>query len=97
MVERQVTPMPSRSNPGIQPTRTPAPTPEEQKTIFRSISGCTVKPAVLSLVPPLNQQYTCKEIDNWYPSPCPTALFFKRRVFAVRLHRVVAAVSTSIA
>ena len=31
MVEKQVTPMATRSNFGIHTTRTPAPTPEEQK------------------------------------------------------------------
>lgn len=76
MVEKQVTPMPSRSNPGIQPTRTPTPTPEEQKTIFRSISGCTVSPAVFSLVAPLNEQDTCKEIGN-VPKPLPNSIFFR--------------------
>ena len=60
MVEKQVTPMATRSNSGIQITRTPAPTPEEQKTFFTSIPGCTVKPAVLSLVTPLTEQCTCK-------------------------------------
>ena len=52
MVEKQVTPMATRSNPGIQTTRTPAPTSEEQKSFFSSISGTAVKPAVLSLVTP---------------------------------------------
>ncbi|CAH3031644.1 unnamed protein product [Pocillopora meandrina] len=60
MVEKQVTPMATRSNSGIQITRTPAPTPEEQKTFFTSIPGCTVKPAVLSLVTPLTEQCTCR-------------------------------------
>lgn len=74
MVEKQVTPMATRSNPGIQNTRTPAPTSEEQKSFFTSISGSTVKPAVLSLVTPFNEQYTCKEIDN-VPKPWPDSLF----------------------
>ena len=74
MVERKVTPMTTRCNPGIQITRTPAPTPEEQKTFFTSISGCTVKPAVLSLVTPFNEQYTYREIDN-VPKPLPNSLF----------------------
>ncbi|XP_022785983.1 uncharacterized protein LOC111326282 [Stylophora pistillata] len=74
MVEKQVTPMATRSNPGIQITRTPAPTPEEHKNFFTSISGCTVKPAVLSLVTPFNEQYICKEIDN-IPKPLPISLF----------------------
>ena len=34
MVEKQVTPMATRSNFGIHTTRTPAPTPEEQKKSF---------------------------------------------------------------
>ena len=34
MVEKQVTPMATRSNFGIHTTRTPAPTPEEQKKKF---------------------------------------------------------------
>ena len=34
MVEKQVTPMATRSNPGIQTTRTPAPPSEEQKSMF---------------------------------------------------------------
>ena len=66
--------MATRSNPGI---RTPNPTPEEQKTIFRSISGCTVNPEVLPLVAPLNEQYTCKEIGN-VPKPLPNSFFFFR-------------------
>ena len=74
MVERQVTPMATRSNPGIQTTRTPAPTPEEQKNFFTSISGSAVKPAVLSLVTPFNERYTCKEIDN-VPKPLSDSLF----------------------
>ena len=45
MVEKRVTPRATRSNPGIQNTRTPAPTSEEQKSFFTSISGSTVKPA----------------------------------------------------
>ena len=52
MLEKQVTPMATRSNPGIQTTRTPAPASEEQKSFFSSISGPAVKPAVLSLVTP---------------------------------------------
>ena len=74
MVEKQVTPMATTSNPGIQTTRTPAPTSEEQKSFFSSISGTAVKPAVLSLVTPFNEQYTCKEIDN-VPMPLPDSLF----------------------
>ena len=74
--ETLVSPMATRSNPGIWTTRTPAPTPEEQKTIFRSISGCTVNPAVLPLVAPLNEQYTCKEIGN-VPKPLPNSFFFR--------------------
>ena len=74
MVEKRVTPMAIRSNPGIQNTRTPAPTSEEQKSFFASISGSTVKPAVLSLVTPFNEQYSCKEIDN-VPKPLPDSLF----------------------
>lgn len=74
MVEKHVTPMATRSNPGIQNTRTPPPTSEEQKIFFASISGSTVKPAVLSLVTPFNEQYTCKEIDN-VPKPLPDSLF----------------------
>ena len=33
-----------------------------------------MKPAVLSLVTPFNEQYTCKEIDN-VPKPLPNSLF----------------------
>ena len=36
-------------------------------------SGCTVK-AVLSLVTPFSEQYTCREIDN-VPKPLPNNLF----------------------
>ena len=68
--------MATRSNPGIQTTRTPAPTPEEQKNFFTSNSGSTVKPAVLSLVTPFNERYTCKEIDN-VPKPLSDSLFKK--------------------
>ena len=75
MVEKQVTPMATRSNFGIHTTRTPAPTPEEQKkNVFSSISGSTVKLAVLSLVTPFNDQYTCKEIDNAL-KPLPDSFF----------------------
>ena len=74
MVEKQVTPKGTRSNPGIQTTRTPVPTSEEQKSFFTSISGSTLKPAVLSLVTPFNEQYTYKEIDN-VPKPLPNSLF----------------------
>ena len=55
MVEKRVTPIAIRSNPGIENNRTPAPTSEEQKSFFTSISGSTVKPAVLSLVTPFNE------------------------------------------
>ena len=73
MVEKQVTPMATRSNPGIQIIPTLVPTPEEQKTFFTTTSGCTVK-AVLSLVTPFSEQYTCREIDN-VPKPLPNNLF----------------------
>ena len=75
MVEKQVTPMATRSNFGIHTTRTPAPTPEEQKKkVFSSISGSTVKLAVLSLVTPFNDRYTCKEID-YAIKPLPDSFF----------------------
>ena len=74
MVKKQVTPKVTRSNPGILTTRTPAPTSEEQQSFFTSISGSTVKPAVLSLVTPFNEQYTYKEIDN-VPKTLPDSLF----------------------
>ena len=54
--------------------RTPAPTPEEQKNLFTTISGSTVKPAVLSLVAPFNEQYTFDEIDH-VPKPLSDSLF----------------------
>ena len=63
MVEKQATPVASRSNPGIHTTRTPAPTPRAvRKFYIISISDSTVKPAVLSLVTPFHEQYTCKAI-----------------------------------
>ena len=33
-----------------------------------------MKPAVLSLVPPFNEQYACKETDN-LPKPLPDRLY----------------------
>ena len=36
MIEKQVTPMATRSNPGVQTMRTPAATPEEQKIFLRA-------------------------------------------------------------
>ena len=36
MIEKQVTPMAARSNPGVQTMRTPAPTPEEQKFFLQA-------------------------------------------------------------
>ena len=74
MIEKQVTPMATRANPGVQTMRTPAPTPEEQTNFFTSISGSTVKPAVLSLVAPFNEQYTFDEIDH-VPKPLSDSLF----------------------
>ena len=74
MIEKQVTRMATRSNPGVQTMRTPAPTPEEQKKFFTSISGSTVKPAFLSLVAPFNEQYTFDEIDH-VPKPLSDSLF----------------------
>ena len=74
MVKKQVTSKATRSNPGIQTTRIPAPTSEEQQSLFTSISGSTAKPAVLSLVTPFNEQYTYKEIDD-VPKTLPDSLF----------------------
>ena len=64
MVEIEVTPSGTRPDPGIKTTGIPAPTPDEQKFLFESIFRTRVKPAVLSLVPPFNEQYACKEIDS---------------------------------
>ena len=49
--------------------------PQKSRIFFLlSISGSTVRPAVLSLITPFNEQYTCKEIDN-VPKPLPDSLF----------------------
>ena len=71
MVEKQVTPMATRSNPGTKLSGHLLHPQKSRKVFFTSISGSTVKPAVLSLV---NEQYTCKEIDN-VPKPLPNSLF----------------------
>ena len=47
---------------------------KSRKFFFTSISGSTLRPAVLSLITPFNEQYTCKEIDN-VPKPLPDSLF----------------------
>ena len=47
---------------------------KSKKKVFSSISGSTVKLAVLSLVTPFNDQYTCKEIDNAL-KPLPDSFF----------------------
>ena len=96
MVEKQVTPMATRSNPGIQNARTPVTTSEEQKmSFFTSISGSTVRPAVLSLITPFNEQYILVKKLLMYRRPCPIA--YLKKVISVGLHRVAAAVSTNIA
>ena len=74
MVENEVTPSGTRSDPGIKTTGIPAPTADEQKFFFESISKTQVKPAVLSLVPPFNEQFACKEIDN-LPKSLPDRLY----------------------
>ena len=74
MVEIEVTPGGTRPDPGIKTTGIPAPTADEQKSFFESIFRTQVKPAVLSLVPPFNEQYACKEIDN-LPKSLPDRLY----------------------
>ena len=74
MVDKEVTPSGTRLDPEIETTGIPPPTADEQKFFLESISKSHMKPAVLSLVPPFNEQYTCNEIYN-LPKSLPDRLY----------------------
>ena len=66
-----------------------------RKKFFTSISGSTVRPAVLSLITPFNEQYILVKKLIMYRRPCPIA--YLKKIVSVGLRRVAAAVSTNIA
>ena len=75
LLEEQVTPMTARTaSDAIHTTSIPVPTIEEQKKFFSSISGSTLKPAILSVVDPFNEQFTVKENET-VPRPLPERLY----------------------
>ena len=75
LLEEQVTPMTARTaSDATHTTHVPVPTTEEQIKFFSSISGSTLKPAILSVVQPFNEQFTMKENDT-LPKPLPESLY----------------------
>ena len=61
-----------KASDAIHTTLIPVPAIEEQK-IISSISDSTLKPAILTVVEPLNEQLTVK--DDTVPKPLPESLY----------------------